>query len=147
MRNIELLTKIRDLIERDPGKLDMGSFSKISENELGRHLGYGEVIEIDCGTTQCIAGWAVWLCGYRFRASVGDLDVDSRDCYAFECIDSVGRFRSIDASARELLGITWNDAEFLFYEVGNNDAVDVLNDFIAGKSRVEIRAAHALRLA
>lgn len=135
-RNIELLTQIRNLVVSEPEKLDMSSWSEISAEDLGRFLDKDERVKVDCGTTQCVAGWALQLNGYKFLID-GSRSEDGA-YYATECVARNGRVCDIEDRAREMLGLTHDEAGLLFLNTSDEDVVDVLNDFIAGKTLHEI---------
>lgn len=128
-RNIELLTKVRDLVEKQPEKLNMENWAWCDVEWDFDGDGYKKVV--DCGTTACIAGWAVQLHGYKFLLHDGDQ-------YAIECIARNGRVMNIEYKAQELLGLTDDEANSLFINTSKDDAVDRLNDLIDGKTHKEI---------
>lgn len=134
-RNIELLTKIRDLVKLAPQKLDMDYWSAIPFDVV--ELDDGSQARVSCGTTQCIAGWAVQLQGYQFL--VGPGNSDDGVYYPESCLAEDGRVVDIFDAARQLLGLTECEADLLFINVENSEAIDALNLFIAGKSLDEIR--------
>ncbi len=136
-RNIELLTKIRDLIASEPDKLNMNSWSAIDRNLLGE-FDYDEgTAKIDCGTTQCIAGWAVQMSGWKFLVRGYDVLASDEDdeavVHASWCVARNGRTAMVDEKAREFLGITPEEGFFLFLDVENDRAIEALDMFIAGE--------------
>jgi hypothetical protein len=102
-RNVELLTRVRDLIREDPSKLDMSDWAR------------------PCGTTACIAGWAVQLAGDKLE--FGDHQVVSRA--------QDGTLCDVDTRAADLLGLNEYEVNALFY-CENEDAIPYLTDLIAG---------------
>lgn len=142
-RNIELLTKIRDLIAAEPKKLDMYSWSKFLPEQVG-NLGYDSKVKLDCGTTQCIAGWAVQMSGWKFLVFGDEVDYDDDDnevYFADTCVAKNGRTALVEDKARDLLGLTNEESTYLFTRVGNNDAVNALDLFIDGAPLREIQRA------
>ncbi len=136
-RNIELLTKIRNLIATQPDKLNMNSWSMIDRNLLGE-MEYEDTAKIDCGTTQCIAGWAVQLSGWKFlvrgfEVLVAD-EAEEPVVHVSYCVARNGRTAMVDQKARQLLGITPEESFFLFLDVENDRAIEALDMFIAGES-------------
>lgn len=96
---------------------------------------YGER-RSDCGTTHCIAGWAIQL-------SPDVVEYDWIDSWQgpYEAMSSV-RFRDGRrlgdswrsepfAAARDLLGLSEEDADWLFLECGDTEAVGYLRQLIA----------------
>lgn len=135
-RNIERLTQIRDLIIAEPAKLEMNSWSTVNANDLTfNDDGYAKV---SCGTTQCIAGWAVVLHGYVMLYGIDQQDADG-GYFAVNCQARNGRVMDIEWKATEILGLTEDEANFLFLDVENSTAVNALNLFIAGKSLQDIK--------
>lgn len=66
-----------------------------------------------CGTTACLAGWAVVLSGYRVNARAAVIAADSGEIVAAD----------IQSFAAELLGITYAQSEDLFF-VDNDEIED-----------------------
>lgn len=135
-RNIELLTKIRDLVKLAPQKLDMDYWSTIPYDMV--QLDDGSQAKVSCGTTQCIAGWAVQLSGYQFLVGPDNL-VSSDDVYYPESCVAEDGVADIYEKAVDLLGLTACEADLLFLAINNSEAIDALDLFIAGKSLDEIR--------
>ena len=134
-RNIELLTKVRDLVIKTPDRLEMGSWGTVAEDLV--EFDDGHKAKVSCGTTACVAGWAVQLHGYKFIVDAENRELDGA-YFVTDCVAGNGRVMDIDEKARKLLGLTPEEADFLFLDVGNDEVVDVLNDFIAGKTLAEI---------
>lgn len=135
-RNIELLTEIRDLIKKKPKLLNMSHWSDIPLETVVFKDGK-EIAKVSCGTTQCIAGWAVQLKGYKFLVGRDDLDYD--DHYKPTTCTKNGRAVDIQRKAAELLGLTPEESYFLFLDVDNDEAVKVLGWFIKGWSFEKIQ--------
>lgn len=58
--NTELITKIRDIIRVEDGAPKRGNYIPGVEGAPGLYMGTWEESS-DCGTTRCIAGWAINL--------------------------------------------------------------------------------------
>jgi hypothetical protein len=128
-RNVELLTQVRDLIQAEPAKLDMASWGCVKEVE---DLGYSETVKVDCGTTACIAGWAVQLAGDKFLVR-GFNPSPEGGYFVSDSVAKNGRVCNIEDRAQKLLGLTYDEANQLFINTPNEDALDVLNQLIAGE--------------
>ncbi len=83
-----------------------------------------------CGTTMCVAGWTTWLTGEAgFRQSylpeeqfLNVIDTDS----------------FVEERAKELLGLSDDDAERLFYYM-NNDGARAALEYIAAGEKIDWR--------
>lgn len=73
----------------------------------------------NCGTTRCVAGWAMFLHGYS------DMEIDIIACHNKP-------FPVRDAAA-PLLGLGLRDAHHLFYCTSNKEAVEALRWVALGK--------------
>lgn len=140
-RNIELLTKVRDLVKNEPAKLDMSLWGAVSADLVEFNGGYKA--RVSCGTTACVAGWAVQLAGDKLLIDEDHYDDDypklgSEDEYekVFTVGQSVaknGRILDIEERARKLLGLTEDETNVLFFAPdGSDGALDLLNTLIAG---------------
>lgn len=101
--NIPLFQKIHAQITRDPESHYQGSWESINE----------------CGTTRCLAGWAL-----HFEAHG---DVYKRDVHGcatgwstqvqtlFDSRDDLEAWWAVSRIARHLLGLTWEQANRLFF--------------------------------
>lgn len=115
--NRELFQKIHLVIDVQPDALEMDSW----ENR-----------EADCGTTRCVAGWAVSLTtqtdladGYRFNPAVLALAEE----YGISLPD-VGVPYS--ALARKLLGLSRDESGYLFY-TSNETAAEIVRLMAEGQ--------------
>lgn len=132
MRNIELLTQVRDLIAADPGKLYMHTWAEVDRQPDFNEDGFAK---IQCATTACVAGWAVQLAGLklyvteRCRRANGSLMV-------VNAVAKNGRVVGIEGQARKLLGLTWEEASWLFYS-DNSEVLGILNALISGDDIAE----------
>lgn len=133
-RNVELLTKVRDLAVHEPAKFDMNTWVTI-KRELINFPEDTSKIKVECGTTACIAGWAVQLAGDKLLV---DRYSSIRDGI-YQTTNSVaknGRVCDIQSRAQNLLGLTEMETDILFFS-GNDDAIGYLNDLIAGNDITE----------
>jgi hypothetical protein len=88
---------------------------------------YGQVT--DCGTTACLAGHAMLLSGYTLRRG---------RCARCCCAGSSAEFLRPNGSvvdyefreARQLLGLTSEEADELFWCLNNSEAIDRLEGLI-----------------
>jgi hypothetical protein len=135
-RNTKLFYLIAEAVEEHPEMHDQSSWFGI-----GAHGGYDlhdmfvAGRQVTCGTTQCIAGWAIAL--ERFVLGVDTSNVEP------EVDERVGEFVAIDGLdpdlqtevvlvpgrayefvAARLLGLSPEDADRLFYEVDPFESID-----------------------
>lgn len=110
--NLELLKKVRQQIEDHP--------------ELHSQFSYG--VRTPCGTTHCIAGWALSLSGVDLKwTEEGYLDWVERD----------GVSTHPGEVARELLGLTREEGDTLFLALDSEFALRNLDDAIEAAERGE----------
>jgi hypothetical protein len=86
--NEPLLNQITECILADPSQFNMANWQIPSEDS-------------SCGTTGCIAGWAVWL------AMPSERDYKKNLSAILPC--------DFEPTAQEVLGITWRQGIDLFY--------------------------------
>ena len=86
MLNLELFEKIKTQILANPENLDMTFY----------------VHDTPCGTTYCIAGWAVHLSGYKINEKEETCETPKGD-------------DTIESAAMELLGIPGEYTELFFH--------------------------------
>jgi hypothetical protein len=85
---------------------------------------------VKCGTTACIAGWAVQLAGDFLLVQANQIDDGT-----YNVMDSVaknGRVCDISGRARKLLGLNYEEADALFLS-DDDDAMPLLGRLIAGE--------------
>lgn len=115
MVNIEKVTQLHDFLAENPAKLHMGYWGRVSRVQDS------DCQEITCGTTACIAGWAVILDGWKpNHVSENGL---------FESVTKDGTLRDVENLAGEILGITRTQQNKLFF-LGDDQAVPALQDLI-----------------
>lgn len=103
--NTELFKKIDDIISADPGKLWMPTWES-------RTLGY-------CGTTRCVAGWAVYLTTGEPLYDGDDVSPATKDLLQTYGSPHIPDFTKIGAA---LLGLNLQDASRLFLSVSGETA-------------------------
>lgn len=95
--NTPLFKKIREIISVKPELFDMASFENGGNSE--------------CGTTRCIAGWAIHLeTGEPLYDDEGDFTAP-----VHELADRLGVRADPEDLGRELLGLSRSEAARLFY--------------------------------
>jgi hypothetical protein len=106
--NTELFQKIYDQISQHPETHDQGDFES-------RPPG--------CGTTRCVAGWAIALhCGVNSIYSRPGLPLAGRET-------SSGYLSPTAVEAADLLGLTDRQAVELFYNFENEEAVELCHRY------------------
>lgn len=132
--NRKMLYQIADVIETYPERHNQESWIENEDGEAESSVIYnGE--EISCGTTQCVAGWALVLNNKGLQA------VDSSsfsDEYIFADSNS-SNSHSIMLDAASILGLSEKDAHTLFYttDIEDYDSFDmprVLREIADGRS-------------
>lgn len=103
MANLSELVTVRDFLVENPNCHEQDSFA--------------------CGTRGCVAGWTVAL---RLEAKVGT-DLEE----LLDVVFSIESNKSIARQARDILGLTKEEASALFYSAASNeDAMELLNVLI-----------------
>lgn len=101
--NIPLMRRVLDHITSNPGQHNQSSYR------------------------ECVAGWAV-----RLHGDWGFLNTTGPGAMAVDAVNfRTGRVADVDDLAAELLGITEDEAEYLFHEAFNRGAVAWLEDALA----------------
>lgn len=104
MEGLELLRAVRKQITEHPETHNQGTWSRRTE----------------CGTTRCIAGWAVALSAVEwYSTAAGGMHLASG--------------RTVEETAERLLGLDWDEASDLFYEWDADDALEMLNGIIEAR--------------
>lgn len=109
-RNRKMFYQIADIIECAPEKHDQKLYVTLKNGEdfvtdiIGGH-------EVTCGTTQCIAGWAIQLEGDMVFAA--DIALTYDGCAPDYSVDP-------DEEAAEILGLTEDEASTLFHTYNND---------------------------
>lgn len=119
--NTDLAEQIIGKILMEPERFDMAEwFGRYDEGEgeVVRVMGRAGRLRADCGTTACIAGWALLL------TLADDVPVYG----AHVVID--GCPRSTLGEAARALDLAWDVAEILFTRLDNDEAVPALKFLI-----------------
>lgn len=123
-----MLLQVADAIEQHPGQFDTGTFFHHEDPETGEvrsdsrlvpkfthdtldHLAK-DLYQEQCGTTACIAGWAIII----GRENLYDTNLENQP---------------FSDAAAEILGLRIVDAYWLFYDFGpesHTQAADMLRD-------------------
>lgn len=134
MPNAALAQKILDAIELDEAMFNMATWAAPLCDDEGDVLpGFKEALKpddnpVDCGTTLCVAGWAMHFTGWTLFPSAATV---SRP------VHSSGRFGDgHEIEGREALGITKYDAGILFY-VSEDEAKDALKQLADGAEEID----------
>lgn len=108
-KNVDLMLRVREQITTHP--------ETHNQNQWARRG--------SCGTTHCIGGWAVAFSRSSDMEwySLGDLNSDLE-----ACITVAGQY--IPDAARDALGLTEKEAERLFYDCSNTEALQILDEYI-----------------
>lgn len=119
MKNIEMFKKIHNQITRHPETHYQGTF------EESRPV---------CGTTRCVAGWAVhfWGAENGFAGTVNEL----LGMYVANHMDPK-EWIEIEDAAAHLLGLSEREAYQLFYNFNESDAVRMVGECADGKEFVQ----------
>ena len=165
-RGVELLKEVVELAKQDDAlyhtqensqprrwvqetwaAVPYGAFKEAVDNgekTIGKFNIDSTVLPAGCGTTGCIAGWAVMLTGHRLAVTEveGELawmenEEGLDEAYIMYAVDGEGEVRYISELAAELLGLGLSEAWKLFS--GENtveDIVRISDEIIARESRV-----------
>jgi hypothetical protein len=133
--NRKMLYQIADVIETYPERHNQEAWIENEYGEAESSVIYnGE--EISCGTTQCVAGWALILNNKGLQAV--DYSSSLSDEYIFADSNS-SNSHSIMLDAASILGLSEKDAHTLFYttDIEDYDSFDmprVLREIADGRS-------------
>jgi len=106
--NTALFTKVRDQIVPNPESHEQADF---------------EAEYAECGVTRCVAGWAILIDAQEKGESITSF----RDSLRYQASG-----RAPSGYAQELLGLTEIEADYLFFEVDNEEAVEIVRGCAAG---------------
>jgi hypothetical protein len=154
MKNLEQLVMTRALVKEEirQGKWDQGSWATelVKSDETGLR-------EPSCGTTACVAGWAVIVDGGKFlnagavAARPEELEDPNLLTWKQEVrVPKTGQWVEFDtisvaARARRLLGLNYHEAEELFRASRTEDEImDLLKQHIKdarAQRKAEAKAA------
>ena len=124
MLNTELFRRINEVISARPEEHDQSAW---------------EVRSPECGTARCVAGWAIFLTTGANLYVRPDPDVldDGETILSpqvHELADELGVLPSVPAVARELLGLTRDEAASLFYSAEDDEARTLVYHVAAGRT-------------
>lgn len=132
MANIELAKKIKAAITAKPELWNQRKWAVVFTDALGdtalTEFDEGEGVELSCGTSMCIAGWACHLSGEKINWREGDFepDDDGEKFVAHLLMSGKG----IEDRALELLDLPDGDAGLLFYTFEEAVVLDRLDQII-----------------
>lgn len=113
--NRELMIRVRDQITQHPETHDQAHWGRRGPS---------------CGTTRCIAGWAV-----HFGLPESDQNWEDELLGGGAQLESAFDVeRDIELVAADLLGISYNQADKLFFEWDNVEALALLDEYIEAAS-------------
>ena len=134
-RNTKLFYLIAEAIEEHPELHDQSSWFGI-----GTHGGYDlqdlfvAGRQVTCGTTQCIAGWAIALERFVLGVDTSNVDPDGDRAGEYVAIDGLDQDlkeevalapgRAYEYVGARLLGLSPEDADRLFLEVDPFECID-----------------------
>lgn len=148
MANNELLDKVMNKINEDPVHWNQSVWRTYGlSDDLLKAIGEGydavHILEVDCGTSFCFAGWAIQLSGEKVQWYDTDslyANEEDHDIIADIAHDEFGNY-IVDAEyrAERLLGIDSHTSGWLFN--GGNTKEDLayyVNQIKAGKTGDDI---------
>lgn len=103
--NQELFQKVLDQITIHPETHDQSGWQNTVEGDDG----------YVCGTTRCVAGWAL-----HFYAP---------NQHIFDTACQLGTAGNYERAGREILGLTFSEARHLFFNVSNEEAVNLVEKY------------------
>ena len=131
MRNLELLEQVRDKVLFEPKNHRQDYWMTYSSNVF-----LADNSEVSCPTTGCVAGWACQMSNDIGIVSndevVNHLSNDQQIVYSiFTVITPEGEVVEIEERAKDLLGLSWEEAEMLFdADNSRQDVLDMMDDLI-----------------
>lgn len=145
----KLFNQIADRIEADPESYDQDiwGYTEPQRSVDYEDLDYrkAEILEQDCGTSHCIAGWAAVLSGYKpsitsYEESLNKFVIEVDWSHVKKDLEPG---RATCAVGREVLGLSMQDADVLFSEFwkpeqvtgdSTRDVIDALRRLADGHS-------------
>jgi hypothetical protein len=138
--NYPLIAEILQAIQDQPDKHDQDTWMTVSHETLVQMSNEGFTVELGldsllvpddvCGTSACIAGWAVMLSGYKAISKGGRTIRDFRSPEGFFFDDY-----SIAAEAGKLIGLDKDGIEQIFHDYTDDEAKAQLM-FLYEKGRI-----------
>ncbi len=121
--NTELFKKIDDIISADPGKLEMATWEGF------------------CGTTRCVAGWAVYLTTGEPLYDGDEVSSATKGLLQRYGSSSISDFTKTGAA---LLGLNLQDAEELFLASSGETAARFVHLAAAGHDDEALALLHSV---
>lgn len=136
-RNIELMSKIRDLLILEPNKHDQDSWASIPADLV--KFNDGGTAKVSCGTAGCVAGWATYFAGDKYLVDGhSEYDEDTGIYYPTIVVAKNNKAIRLEARARDLLGLSYDEADYLFdSEPSTAETIVTLTRLIAGEQIVD----------
>ncbi len=130
MVNVDLIKRVIEFIDRDPGKLKMDSWFESFEwhvdDEMANQYAEG------CGTTACVAGWATIL-HHNLTPEIKEWGSQWKEL-VYRAPGS-GDWSEEGAAA---LGFDDRLASAIFYQGHEKSAMDMLRDLASGMTDLEV---------
>lgn len=143
--NKGLFREIENRINATPDQFDMKHWGEtVAKEGEGAQLVPADVIT-ECGTSMCVAGWAVALSlppeDLLWQYSGSEYDPESGKYVKSYSLDEVlmpgqGDAVSVEEAATQLLGLPWEEASVLFHTASNSRAKDFVHRYAEGEEGV-----------
>lgn len=133
-RNIALLTAVRDLIDTTPSAHDQAQWVVIPDSAVTFEPD-SKYATVSCASACCVAGHAAMLSGDKALVHTSDRrEYKNSIVYSVARVqDANGKTQFIEDRAQELLGLTSEEANYLFLPDWKREYVlEMLNTLIAG---------------
>lgn len=134
-RNKAMLNEIADIISLNPKLHDQDNWlDQPSEDLVVTRPSSGK--RIHCGTSQCVAGWALLIDHHDNKRSYGESDyLEFQRELGEDYISFKGDQVEVEDAAAEILGLEKEDANQIFYNMSDHNELDwpqALRDIAAG---------------
>ena len=124
MVNVEAMEELRDTLLANPERHDQ----RMWLDTKGRYENDGAPV-IDCKTTMCAAGWACTLAGETFVTA--SLVTATENTPEGSFAEELGKWVApADRRAEELLGLSYVQADRLFYLMDETLAIKYMDELI-----------------
>lgn len=131
-RNIVALKAVRDLIKKHPEKHDQEQWVNVPADLV--KFNDGGTALATCGTSACVAGWAVAMAGGKYLINRGCHEAREGVYAPHRVVDPVGNAHLIEVYAAKVLGLTDKEADILFEATNSREEVlDMLKALIKGR--------------
>lgn len=138
-RNVFALRAVRDLIKRTPRRHNQTVWAELDYDAV--QFDDGDTAYVSCGTSACVAGWAVNLAGAKFVVQRGKEDQDGgRTVYFCSfALTPGGEEQHIETYARQVLGLSEAEAGYLFDgDLERAEVLALLKALVKGDNIVQI---------